>query len=100
MAPDTGFTARYPAEVPSRVTVRLRLKSGESFTHEVSAYPGFSSRPFTWDEIEAKFDKLATEHTTAKSRRDIKDAVRSLESIQVADLMEPLGRVKAPSPRR
>ena len=96
--PDAGFTARYPAEVPSRVTVRL--KSGESFTHEVSAYPGFSSRPFTWDEIEAKFDKLATEHTTAKSRRDIKDAVRSLESIQVADLMEPLGRVKAPSPQR
>jgi len=96
--PDAGFTARYPAEVPSRVTVRL--KSGESFTHEVSAYPGFSSRPFTWDEIEAKFDKLATDHTTAKSRRDIKDAVRSLESIQVADLMEPLGRVKAPSPQR
>src|SRR6202046_4472424 len=96
--PDAGFTARYPAEVPSRVTVRL--KSGESFTHEVSAYPGFSSRPFTWDEIEAKFDKLATDHTTAKSRRDIKDAVRSLESIQVADLMEPLGRVKAPTPQR
>jgi len=96
--PDAGFTARYPAEVPSRVTVRL--KSGESFTHEVSAYPGFSSRPFTWDEIEAKFDKLATDHTAAKSRRDIKDAVRSLESLQVADLMEPLGRVKAPSPQR
>jgi hypothetical protein len=45
-------------------------------------------------------DKLATDHTTAKSRQDIKDAVRSLESIQVADLMEPLGRVKAPSPQR
>jgi hypothetical protein len=29
---------------------------------------------FTWNEIEAKFDKLTTDHTTAKSRRDIKDA--------------------------
>jgi hypothetical protein len=28
--------------------------------------------------------------------REIKDAVRSLETIQVADLMEPLRRVKAP----
>ena len=55
--PNDGFTARYPAEVPSRVTVRLR--SGESFTHEVSDYPGASNRPFTWKEIEAKFDKLA-----------------------------------------
>ena len=91
--PDSGFTARYPAEVPSRVTVRL--KSGESFTHEVSAYPGFSSQPFTWNEIEAKFDKLATDHTTAKSRRDIKDAVRSLETIRVADLTKLLGRLNA-----
>jgi MmgE/PrpD C-terminal domain len=91
--PDAGFTARCPAEVPSRVTVRL--KSGESFTHEVSAYPGFSSQPFTWNEIEAKFDKLATDHTTAESRRDIKDAVRSLEDIRVSDLMKVLGDVKA-----
>jgi hypothetical protein len=55
---------------------------------------------FTWNEIEAKFDKLTTDHTTAESRRDIKDAVRSLESIQVADLMEPLGRERAPTRQR
>src|ERR1700740_2110633 len=37
--PDKSFTARYPAEFPSRVTVRL--KSGQSLSHEVSDYPGF-----------------------------------------------------------
>jgi 2-methylcitrate dehydratase len=74
--------------------VTVRLNSGESFTHEVSAYPGAPSRPFTWNEIEAKFDKLATDHTTAKSRRDIKDAVRSLETIQARDLTALLGRVE------
>jgi hypothetical protein len=36
------FTARYPSEFPSRVTVRL--KSGQSFSHEVSDYPGFPTR--------------------------------------------------------
>jgi 2-methylcitrate dehydratase len=86
--PDAGFTARYPAEVSSRVTVRL--KNGDSFTHEVSAYPGASTRPFTWNETEAKFDKLATGHTTAKSRQTIKNAVRSLEDIQMSDLMKAL----------
>ena len=73
----------------------VRLKSGESFTHEVSAYPGAPTRPFTWNEIEAKFDKLAIDHTTEKSRRDIKDAVRSLETIPVADLTKLLGRLNA-----
>jgi 2-methylcitrate dehydratase len=77
--PDASFTARYPAEVPSRVTVRL--KSGQSFTHEVSAYPGGSNRPFTWSEIEAKFDKLAAGNATEKSRQKIKNAVRSFEDI-------------------
>ena len=48
--PDESFTARFPAEFPSRITVRL--KSGQSFNHEVSNYPGFPTRPFSWKEIE------------------------------------------------
>ena len=91
--PNDGFTARYPAEVPSRVTVRLR--SGESFTHDVSDYPGASNRPFTWKEIEAKFDKLAAGRATEKSRQRIKNAVRSLEDIQVSELMNALSDIKA-----
>jgi 2-methylcitrate dehydratase len=91
--PNDAFTARYPAEVPSRVTVRL--KNGQSFTHEISTYPGASNRPFTWDEIEAKFDKLASGNATARSRQKIKDAVRSVENIQVSDLMKALGDLNA-----
>jgi 2-methylcitrate dehydratase len=89
--PDEDITARYPAEVPSRVTVQL--KNGESFTHEVSDYPGAPTRPFTWEEIEAKFDKLAGSHATEKSRQEIKNAVRSLENIQVSDLMKVLSEL-------
>jgi 2-methylcitrate dehydratase len=86
--PDESFTARFPAEFPSRITVRL--KSGQSFSHEVSNYPGFPTRPFTWDEISAKFDKLAAGHLGAQLRRDIKDTVRSLEDVQVSDLTKLL----------
>ena len=91
--PDSRFTDLYPDQLASRVTVRL--KSGESISHEVSDYPGSANRPFTWKEIEAKFDKLAASHADEELRQEIKDAVRSLENIQVSDLMNLLGQVNA-----
>jgi 2-methylcitrate dehydratase len=93
VSPDDQFTACYPAEVGSRVTVRL--KGGQSYSHEVKDYPGFPTRPFTWEQIGAKFEKLVGHRADADLRKDIQDAVRSLESIQVKDLMKLLGRVKA-----
>ena len=90
--PNDGFTARYPAELPSRVTVRLQ--NGESFTHEISDYAGAPTRPFTWKEIEAKFDKLVAGHATEKSCQAVKNAVRSLEDIQVSDLMKILSELQ------
>jgi 2-methylcitrate dehydratase len=89
--PDNSFTARFPAEFPSRVTVRL--KSGQSLSHEVSNYPGFPTRPFTWDEISAKFDKLAADHVGAQLGRDIKNTVHSLEDVEVSDLTKLLREV-------
>ncbi len=91
--PDAGFTARYPGEVPSRVTVRLN--DGRSYSHEVKNYPGFSTWPFTWDEIAAKFDKLVAGRASDGLAREIKAAVRSLETIQVKELTKLLGDVKA-----
>ena len=87
--PDDAFTDRYPDEVPSRVTVRL--KDGKSHSHEVKNYPGFSSWPFTWDEIGAKFDKLVAGRVDEALATEIKAAVRSLETIEVKDLMRLLG---------
>jgi 2-methylcitrate dehydratase len=92
--PDDGFTARYPDEVPSRVTVRL--KDGKSHSHEVNSYPGFPSRALTWDEIAAKFDKLVAGRADDGLAREIKAAVRSLETIHVKDLMKLLGQVSGP----
>ena len=93
VGPDDEFTARYPGEVGSRVTVRLA--GGKSYSHEVMDYPGFPTRPFTWEQIGAKFDKLVGNRADAGLRKDIKAAVASLESIQVRDLMRLLGRVRA-----
>jgi pimeloyl-ACP methyl ester carboxylesterase len=90
--PDDRFTASYPSRFPSRVTVRL--KNGQSCSQEVSDYPGFASRPFTWNDIDAKFDRLAAGHVSGQLGQAIKHAVRSLENTRTSDLMKLLGDAK------
>ena len=92
--PNADFTARYPGEAPSRVTIHL--EGGKSCSYEVSNYPGFATRPFTWEEVEAKFDDLTVGRADERLRSEIKAAVRSLENIPVSDLMRLLSHVNAP----
>jgi 2-methylcitrate dehydratase len=90
--PDDAFTARYPGQVPARVTVRL--EGDKSYSHDVKDYPGFPTRPFTWDESVEKFDKLVAGNADKGLCQEIKDAVRSLENVQVKELMKLLGQVR------
>jgi hypothetical protein len=55
--------------------------------------PRHASRPFTWDDVVEKFDQLAADRIDNDLAKDIKDAVRSLEHIQVRDLMALLARI-------
>ena len=57
------------------------------------------SDPFTWEDSVEKFDRLVVGRADESVSRQIKDAVRSLETIKVVDLMDLLGRVKAPTRR-
>ena len=89
--PDHEFTELYPAKMPAKITVRLQ--DGTVIEHEVQDFPGMPSDPFTWDDSVEKFDRLVAGRADESVIREIKDAVRSLESIQVKDLMLLLGRV-------
>src|SRR5271155_1186257 len=88
--PDQEFTAQYPAKMPAKITVRLQ--DGKVIEHEVQDFPGLASHPFTWEDSVAKFDRLVAGRVNEGLCREIKDAVRSLERIQVRDLMQLLGR--------
>ncbi|MGB7011856.1 MAG: MmgE/PrpD family protein [Pseudolabrys sp.] len=90
--PDQEFTDQYPAKMPAKIVVRLQ--DGKVIEHEVQDFPGLASRPFTWEESVEKFDRLTAGHADEGTCREIKDAVHSLENIQVVDLMALLGRVK------
>jgi 2-methylcitrate dehydratase PrpD len=76
--------------------VTVRLKDGKSHSHEVNSYPGFPSQALAWDEIAAKFDKLVAGRADDGLAREIKAAVRSLETIHVKDLTKLLGQVSGP----
>lgn len=90
--PNPAYTKQYPRRMPAKITVRLQ--GGTTFQHEVQDYPGLASHPFTWEEEVEKFDQLVAGRIDDALSQQIKDAVRSLESIQVSDLMALLGRVK------
>jgi 2-methylcitrate dehydratase len=91
--PNAAYTARYPQQMPAKITVRL--KDGTTFSHEVQDYPGMPSHPFTWDDVTGKFDRLVAGRVDTDLATQIKDAVRSVENIQVKDLMTLLARVRA-----
>src|SRR6204780_649580 len=93
--PNHEFTALYPRKMPAKITIRLQ--DGTVIEHEVQDYPGLASHPLTWEEAVEKFDRLVAGRGGQGLSREIKHAVRSLESIQVRDLMKLLGSVKAES---
>jgi 2-methylcitrate dehydratase len=84
--------------MPAKITVRL--EDGTMIEHEVQDYPGLASNPFTWQDAVDKFDRLAAGRVEETLSGEIKDAVRSLDNIQIADLMQLLVRVKGPKPQR
>src|SRR5580658_6959472 len=93
--PNHEFTEVYPSKMPAKITIRLQ--DGNVIEHEVQDYPGLASHPFTWDDSVEKFDRLVAGRVDEGLSGEIKDAVRSLENIQVRDLMKLLGAVKTES---
>jgi 2-methylcitrate dehydratase len=91
--PNHEYTDQYPGKMPAKITVRLQ--DGTVIEHEVQDYPGLASHPFTWEDSVEKFDRLVAGRADEGLCREIKEAVRSLEIIQVTDLMKLLGRVTA-----
>jgi hypothetical protein len=70
--------------------IAARLQDGTVIEQEVQDLPGFASHRFTWEDSVGKFDGLVAGRIDGGLSREIEDAVRSLEGIQVADLMQLL----------
>jgi 2-methylcitrate dehydratase len=87
------YSRRFPDEMPCRVT--LTLRDGRRVMREKRDYEGFRTRPMSWETAVEKFEKLAGSHTDRSLCQEIIGAVSQLESIQVNELTELLGKVRA-----
>jgi 2-methylcitrate dehydratase len=90
--PSHEYTELYPGKMP--VKIAITLQGGKVIEHSVQDYPGLASHPFTWEDAVQKFDTLVAGRISEGLSREIKDAVHSVENVQVRDLMELLGAVK------
>src|SRR6201996_6183110 len=91
--PNHEFTELYPGKMSAKITITLQY--GKVIKHDVQDYPGLASHPFTWEDAVEKFDRLVAGRIDEELSREIKNAVHSVENIQVRDLMTLLGTVKA-----
>jgi 2-methylcitrate dehydratase len=89
--PVDEFSRRFPDEMPVRI--RITLKNGLVLTKEKRDYEGFLTRPTGWQTITDKFDRMTDWRISLSLRREIEDAVASLETIQVRELTSLLGIV-------
>jgi 2-methylcitrate dehydratase len=95
--PLADYSARFPEEMPSRVTVTL--KDGRTVARALADYPGFRTKPTTWEDAVAKFNRLAARRASGAVSAGIVGAVADLEHLAVADLTRLLGEVRVPVPR-
>ncbi len=89
--PREEYSRRFPGEMPCRVAIRLM----DGTVHEIEKrdYEGFHTRPMRWETVAGKFDGLAAPRADWALRDEIREAVRMLEDLPVAELMAVLARV-------
>lgn len=92
-----SYSRRFPQEAPSGITVTLH--DGRVFANSMSDFPGFHTRPQTWDDVFDKFRTLADGRVLVPRLADIAAAVYDLENIRVTKLTELLRTIGAPASR-
>jgi 2-methylcitrate dehydratase len=90
--PDAVFSARFPDAMPCRI--RVRLGDGRTLETEQADYPGFYTRPLSWEQAGQKFHLLAAPHADQELRRALVETVQRLEAVEIRELTALLGRVQ------
>src|SRR5207245_7743707 len=86
--PDEALSKRFPAEMPCRI--QITLNDGRTLAIEKQDYEGFYTRPMSWEQAVAKFERLAGSFTSTAQRAAIIKIVAQLETKAVAQLTELL----------
>lgn len=88
------YTRAYPDKVKAKV--EITLKNSETFTCEKEDYHGFFSRPFSWEEVEAKFRRLTAGVTSETVQLQLIKLVKALdEQVDLSELIRLLAETPA-----
>ena len=93
--PNPDYSARFPEEMPCKITVVL--KNGTTYSIEKRDYEGFHTRPMSWERLVEKFTRLSRPYTDESLRTEIMQAVDVLETLAIKDLVHLLARVRTTS---
>lgn len=93
--PDEALSARFPAAMPCRL--RVVLSGNRVFELDTHDYAGFFTRPFTWEQAQAKFERLTTPYAEHTLRQELMEIILHLESSEVCELTDLLASVKTRS---
>ena len=95
--PDKEFTKLYPKEMPARITVHLT--DGRALAHEVRDYPGFRSRPFSWDGSVSPSSSASPRRTRRAAKHRSRSFRPDMNSLEESSPWRTLTRITAASDR-
>jgi len=91
--PSAQLSTLFPERMPVRMTVTF--EGGKTLSSYKEDFPGFYTKPWDWQAVEAKFARLTAPHAGPQLRTAIVDAVRSLDQApSISRLTRLLGRVR------
>lgn len=79
------YTIAYPEKVKAKV--EIKLSKGESLVCEKEDYHGFFTRPFSWDDVIAKFRKLTGNAISDHRSEQVIELVRNMENVEDMSLL-------------
>jgi 2-methylcitrate dehydratase len=90
--PAADLTARFPAEHPCRL--RIRLAGGLTLTAEKPDYEGFVTRPMDWERAREKFERLVRARIEPPLVTELAETVEGLHELETHDLTTLLARAR------
>jgi len=90
--PNAAFSARFPGEMPVRVT--FTLTNGRKVEAERSDYEGFHTRPMSWATVTTKFRHLAEPFADDATLHRIEEAVAHVETLSAREFAARLQTIE------
>jgi 2-methylcitrate dehydratase len=93
--PEGDFVDRYPAVMPTRITVRTR--EGKTYTRQKDLPLGHPGNPMSDQDLEAKFQRLVARRLSAARAKQVIRLVWSLDQMKDVGTLMPYLRMSGNS---